>query len=205
MASTYLPPSGKGTQKATSPIKTERELELLKNAPFKYGNTTKHRDHCLIIWMLQLGIRSVDIVEIKLSDVIGIPIDGEFTIREKKTKKNKICVMNVAMWDALDAYLQSGERKSPRKSGVFLFPSMRGNKLDPNSVSVIIKDYTELAGIGHYTAHSLRKTRAYHLHFIKGFPLTMVMKMLNHSNPEVTMRYLGELSEEMKEVNRMVI
>ena len=55
----------------------------------------------------------------------------------------------------------------------------------------IIKDACVSAGIeAHIGTHTMRKTFGYH-HYKKFRDLALLQKIFNHSNPQVTLRYIG--------------
>ncbi|GMA66225.1 hypothetical protein GCM10025859_67000 [Alicyclobacillus fastidiosus] len=47
--------------------------------------------------------------------------------------------------------------------------------------------------------HTLRKTFAYHA-YKQGKDITLIQKLLNHSAPSVTLRYIGITQDEMDDV-----
>ncbi len=75
----------------------------------------------------------------------------------------------------------------------FLFASRKGNgAITIQAVNGLVKKWT--AGInlqGNYGAHSLRKTWGYIQRTEYGVGFELIAKRFNHSNPAVTMRYLG--------------
>ncbi|MFD1676865.1 tyrosine-type recombinase/integrase [Alicyclobacillus fodiniaquatilis] len=48
--------------------------------------------------------------------------------------------------------------------------------------------------------HTLRKTFAYHA-YKQGQDITLIQKLLNHSAPSVTLRYIGITQDQMDDVN----
>ena len=51
-------------------------------------------------------------------------------------------------------------------------------------------------GIG---THTLRKTFGYHL-YKKGVALEYIQKMLNHSSPAITLRYIGITQDQLNDI-----
>jgi integrase len=98
-------------------------------------------------------------------------------------------VVNKAVYKALRNYLDAVK---PDEND-FLFVSRTGNKaLTVQAVNQLIKQWTRAINLrGNYGAHSLRKTWGYQqrIQFSVGFEV--IAKRYNHSNPAVTMRYLG--------------
>ena len=48
----------------------------------------------------------------------------------------------------------------------------------------------EVEDVSRYSTHSMRKTRGYAM-WDAGVPLEVIARVLNHSSPAVTMRYIG--------------
>src|SRR5574344_968065 len=72
-----------------------------------------------------------------------------------------------------------------------LFLSVKGNRLERTMVYKIINRVCEKFNIeAHVGTHTLRKTFGYH-HYKKFKDIAILQKILNHSNPQVTMRYIG--------------
>lgn len=65
------------------------------------------------------------------------------------------------------------------------------NRLNRIAAYTIIKDACASAGIeAHIGTHTMRKTFGYH-HYKKFRDLALLQKIFNHSNPQVTLRYIG--------------
>ena len=77
--------------------------------------------------------------------------------------------------------------------GEYLFKSRKGNgPLTVQAVNNKVKQWTSSINLkGNYGAHSLRKTWGYFQRVKYGVGFELICKRYNHSNPAITMRYLG--------------
>ncbi len=75
----------------------------------------------------------------------------------------------------------------------FLFKSRKGNNaLTIQSVNRLVKKWTKEINLKeNYGAHTLRKTWGYHQRVTYSVGFEIISKRFNHSNPAITMRYLG--------------
>ena len=98
-------------------------------------------------------------------------------------------MVNKTVFKALKNYLD----KVQPDDNDYLFASRKGNKpLQTKSINRLIKSWTKAINLkGNYGAHSLRKTWGYIERTKHGVGFEIICKRFNHSNPAVTMRYLG--------------
>ena len=130
-----------------------------------------------------------DLLKLRVKDVMHLRVGQHITIRESKTKKDNILVVNKAVFKALKNYL---DQCKPDDDD-FLFASRKGNgAITIQAVNLLVKKWTaEINLRGNYGAHSLRKTWGYIQRCEYGVGFEIIAKRFNHSNPAVTMRYLG--------------
>lgn len=177
------------------PIRDKKKIEDMKKILRR-----NLRDYALFVLGINSALRISDILKLTVSDVWEKK--GKFrdriSIREKKTGKAKSFPLSEAAKKALKEYLDT-------RTGVELneplFPSRKGRRpltrqqayriLNAAAASVGIKD-----PIG---THTLRKTFAYHA-YTAGYSLEMIMKLLNHSAPSVTLAYIGITQDQMDDV-----
>jgi integrase len=83
-----------------------------------------------------------------------------------------------------------------------LFKSRKtGEALKVQAVNKLIKSWTRAINLqGRYGCHSLRKTWGYQMRTKYGAGFEVIAKRFNHSNPRVTMRYLGIEDKEVHEL-----
>ena len=186
----------KGDSTVVEPIRRPSDIQaisrLLKDSP---------RDRLLFLMGVNNGLRTGDLLRLKVEDVRSMKVGDRLTIKEGKTGKLNVLAVNKIVYQAIRAYI------SWRKpaNGEYLFKSRKGgNKpLTVQSVNRLVKSWCRAVNLkGNYGAHTLRKTFGYIQRTVHGVGFELIAKRFNHSNPAVTMRYLGI---EDKEVHGMLM
>ena len=152
-----------------------------------------HGDIYAHIWKigLNLSLRISDLLSIKYQD---LDLDRkEFTLVEGKTGKKRCIRLN----DTAIRIINQRRKLHPQDIHLFQVHSNRSNSkpISRNSVSRAFKDAGDRIGL-RINTHSMRKSRGYVM-FADGVPIEKVSKVLNHSHPAVTMRYLGITNKEV--------
>jgi integrase len=135
------------------------------------------------------GLRVGDLLKLKVKAVRNLKIGNTLNIKESKTGKDNILVVNKAVHKSLKNYL---EKVQPGNSD-YLFAGRKGNKaITIQAVNNMIKKWARAINLeGNYGAHTLRKTWGYMQRTRYGVGFEIICKRYNHSSPAVTMRYLG--------------
>jgi len=134
---------------------------------------------------------------LRIGDLVSIKFESidferyELLITEQKTNKKRTITLN----DTAMAVIN----KRQRLNHEWLFQSesnrSKGKPIRPQSVARIFKIVGSLKHINtKLGTHSMRKTRGYMMHS-QGVPIEQITRMLNHSTPAVTMRYIGLTNE----------
>jgi len=141
------------------------------------------------------GLRVSDLLRLKAKDVRHLKEGDYITIRESKTGKENILMVNKAVHKALRSYF---ERVNPDDED-FLFASRKSKEpLVIQAVNALVKKWTKSINLkGNYGAHTLRKTFGYIQRTIYQVGFEVLAKRFNHSSPAVTMRYLGIADKEV--------
>ena len=174
----------KDSQITVSPIRKIKNIKaiskLLSDNP---------RNYLLFTMGINNGLRTGDLLKLKVGQVKDLKIGETLTIRESKTKKNNILVINKAVYKALRNFIDTIKPNGED----FVFESRKGNQaLTVSAVNKMIKKWTGAINLkGNYGAHTLRKTWGYHQRVTYGVGFEIISKRFNHSSPAVTMRYLG--------------
>ena len=181
------------------PIRDIRQLENMK----RYLKENSLRDWLLFVLGINSGLRISDLLKLTVEDVKG---KERITVREQKTGKTKDFPLADTCKKAINEYLKA----TTLTDGV-LFPSRKakGSKgsgaisrqqaydaINKAAEAVGIKTKENGVSIG---THTLRKTFGYHA-YKKGIALEVIQKLLNHSAPSVTLRYLGITKDELDSV-----
>jgi len=182
----------KGDRIAVDPIRRIEDIKaiskLLADSP---------RDHLLFTLGINNGLRVVDLLRLTVKDVKHLKPDEFITIKESKTGKTNILMVNKIVHKSLQNYLS----KTNPKDSDFLFKSRKGEgPLQSQAVSKMVKTWTRVINLqGNYGAHTLRKTFGY-IHRLRGMGFEILCKRYNHSSPSITMRYLGIQDMEVRDI-----
>ena len=176
-----------------NPIKDVKKIRRVKRLMKKDGN---FRDLLMFTLGINAGLRISDILNTKWKDLLTKDgkIKDEVRVKEKKTGKTKIFPLNGAVKRAMETYMENSE-KIEYNSYVFL-SRKKAKDGKPKPISRVaawqsINKYCKRAGIKQNVGtHTLRKTFGYH-QYKNGTDIAMLQKMLNHSSPQVTLRYIG--------------
>jgi integrase len=180
----------KGDRISVDPIREIKDIKaisaLTKDNP---------RDHLLFLMGINNGLRAADLVKLKVGEVRDMRVGDTLTIKESKTKKDNILVINKTVHKALREYLDQVRLTDED----FLFASRKGSgPLQSQAVSKLVKKWTKAVNLkGNYGAHSLRKTWGYVQRTVHGVGFEIICKRYNHSSPAITMRYLGIQDKEV--------
>ena len=184
---------GKGITKTVEPIRRLKDIRaisrLLEESP---------REHLLCVMGTNNGLRTGDLLRLKVKDVRFTNPDASIFIIEQKTKKKNVLKINKMVFKSLQTYL---DIVNPEDDD-YLFASRKGGTaLTIPSVNRLIKSWTDQVNLkGRYGAHTLRKTWGYIQRMQFGTPFEVICKRYLHSNPAVTMRYLGIQDKEVDDI-----
>jgi integrase len=184
----------KGSKITVEPIRTLAHITSLKQIL-----TPKPRDLLLFTLGINNGIRTGDLLKLKVQDLIGKKPGDTLSIKESKTGKVNVLMVNKAVHKALVGYFASEDCQPEH----YLFKSRMGNNrpLTVQTVNRMVKAWTRAINLpGNYGAHSLRKTFGYIQRTQYGVGFEVLCKRFNHGNPSVTMRYLGISDSEVLEI-----
>lgn len=137
----------------------------------------------LWVFGVNVGLRISDLLPLTMSQVRS----GVIEIREGKTGKSRRVTLNGTAMAVVNKRIVA----NPAHTYLFQVESNRAkNKpLSRSAVSKAFAEVGEILGIQLGT-HSMRKTLGWVMHS-QGASLERVCKVLNHSHPAMTMRYIG--------------
>ena len=176
------------------PIKDLKQIETIK----WILKQKSLRDYCLFVLGINSGLRISDLLRLRISDVSekGKPKD-RIRLREKKTNKFKDFPISDNAKSAIKEYLKT--RIINENEPLFLSRKNKGFLLRQRAYK-ILNDVARSVGIKEKIGtHTLRKTFGYHA-YNKGYDITLIQKLFNHSSPSVTLRYIGITQEQMDDV-----
>ena len=180
----------KGSRIAVEPIRQIKDIKAISK--MTSGNP---RDHLLFVMGINNGLRACDLVRVKVGDFRYLEVGDTLTIKESKTGKDNILVVNKTVYKALQTYLEAVRPDD----GAYLFASRKGGShLQSQAVGKLVKKWTRAINLkGNYGAHTLRKTWGYIQRTMHGVGFEIICKRYNHSSPAITMRYLGIQDKEV--------
>jgi integrase len=164
-------------------VKTKDDIHMVSRLLEKHGSSD-YKD----IWELGINaaLRISDLLSLKYSDVEGVEV---LKLVEGKTKKVRSIKLNSKAQEIIQ------RRRNDNPDDTWLFQA-KGNRakssqkpVDRSTVARKFKEIGEIIGVQLGT-HSMRKTRGYAM-WSDGVPIEVICKVLNHSTPAVTMRYIG--------------
>lgn len=164
----------------------------------KYGK----RDYAMLLFAVQLGMRTSDICHMKLE---GIRLeDRHVTFRQEKTGVVENLPITELMAYALADYLKNAR---PATDSDLLFVHMdanRENAYTESALYCIINKYMKEAGINtngkRHGMHSMRHSLSSNL-LREGTPLPVISGILGHSSTEITTRYLWMDTEQLRKLS----
>ncbi|WP_066679345.1 tyrosine-type recombinase/integrase [Clostridium septicum] len=160
----------------------------------EYLRRTNERNYILFITGVYTGLRISDILRLKVKDVK----DKKFIyLREKKTGKQNIIELNRLLQKEYKWFVED------KMDDEYLIKSREGvNKaLTRERAYEIIKNVGKDFKVENLGTHTLRKTFGYH-YYKKNKDVATLMKMFNHSDPSITLRYIGIIQDEMNKARR---
>ena len=177
------------------PIRDKKQLESMK----KVLKASNLRDYCLFTLGINSGLRISDLLGLTIGDVMDNgKVRDRITIREMKTGKGKDFPISESARKSIVEYLKT--RPNVAQSDV-LFISRKGNKaITRQQAWLIINNAAHTVGItDDIGTHTLRKTFGYHA-YQSGVDISLIQKLLNHSAPSVTLRYIGITQDQLDDV-----
>jgi len=190
--------------KEVQPIRDTKKIDAMKSIMKGESN---YRDLLLFVLGINTGLRISDILALKWCSFINgggrlLKAGDQLNVVEIKTKKIKSFMINRSVAEALKLYYDSLANVKPND------PVFSSRKTDDGSLQPItriaawqlLNRYAHMVGLDDgIGTHTLRKTFSYHL-YKKGVALEYIQKMLNHSSPAITLRYIGITQEQLNDI-----
>ena len=182
----------KGSRITVDPIRSEKNIKKVKRLL-----KDNIRDLLLFTMGINNGLRISDLLKLKVGDVRDLNPGQTLKVKETKTGKMNILMINKSVHKVLIQYLDEVKPSD----GDYLFQSRNGNNkpLTRETVHRMIKEWTKSMK-GNYGTHTLRKTFGYIQRTKYGVSFEVLCKRFGHSSPAITMRYLGIDDREVKSI-----
>lgn len=158
-----------------------RDMETIVKI-LEYLKSTNDRNYILFALGIYSGLRISDILKLKVKDLKG----SHISIREKKTKKQKRILIPPFLKRELKQYLNG------KPDDEYVIKSRQGGNEPIKRVMAynILKQIARDFGLSEIGTHTLRKTFGYHF-YNQTKNVAMLQDIFNHSDPKVTLRYIG--------------
>ena len=172
------------------------EMERLLEVPAALKTPEARRDLVMIELLYATGMRVSELTALDIEDVDVS--DGSVRCFGKGGKERILPIHSGAV-QLLISYIQDARPVlAGAKSPTALFLNRRGNRLTRQGFWLILKGYTEKAGLnGRVTPHTLRHSFATHL-LRGGAPLRHVQELLGHASITTTQIYTHLTSEHVR-------
>lgn len=177
-----------------SGAEVQQLLRALDRIPRSHRATYK-RNRRAVCLMLYAGLRIAEVAGVEWRDIDFIRL--EITVRAEVAKGGKPRM--VPMCAELADELKTARWQHPSFAVVDQGDTRlgRGKHLGPKSLAHLFERWLPKRGIACH-AHQLRKTFATEL-YIRGEDLATIQRLLGHSDPKTTMRYIGASAKKERE------
>ena len=135
-----------------------------------------------------LGLRIGDILQLRLVDIVRDGGRHRLNITEEKTGKKRVFTVPEAIYSWLRDYCDANGIGRDE----IIFP------LTVRQIQKHLKTVCNFLELENVSTHSFRKYFATDIYRANGNDLVLVSKLLQHSSPSITRRYIG-ISEESME------
>lgn len=179
----------------SEPLRTMKQINLVRSL-IQTSTDYPLRNRLLFDVGINNGIRTIDLLSLKVSDVVDSKGNSksETTIIESKTGKPRTLRFKPKLQAEIKTYLDKRVFKSE-----WLFPStkQRDKHLSTQAIYRMFKRISDgepsLKGL---TAHSMRRTFGYQF-YKRNHDIVPLMKLFNHSSQAITLRYIGIEKDDM--------
>jgi len=183
----------RGDSIKVDPIRSEKDIKLIKKLL-----SDKPRDLCIFTLGINTNLRASDLLMITVGQIRNLQVGEHFSVKEKKTGKDRNITINKNVYKALQMLLAT---LPDADAGDCLFQSRKGrNALCVPYLNSLVKGWCKSINLrGNYGSHTLRKTFGYIHRTLFNTDIPTLMQMFNHSTQKQTLTYLGIQPCEIKD------
>ncbi|MGG0287172.1 tyrosine-type recombinase/integrase [Peribacillus butanolivorans] len=165
-----------------------RSLEKLDDMKWSLKRHCSERDYILFLLGINTGLRVSDLLSLKVKDIKG---KMKIIIKEGKTKKPRTILLN-NVFNELATYIDTIDSE-------WLFPSRKGDKpISKIQAYRQLNKAADMVDIESVGTHTMRKTFGY-WYYKQSKDVAKLQMILNHSHPEITLKYIGIADEEIED------
>lgn len=173
----------------TNPVQPIKSKALIKKF-WKALKVRSDREALLFLTGINTGFRISDLLSLQVKHVQdhkGV-INERIFIKEQKTRRHVNRVITPELAKHLKGYI---EDYMLEYEDYLFFKQLNTQKpITRQHAWYQLKKIAHVVGIDNFGTHSLRKTFGYFA-YKRSKNLALVMNLLNHKRPEVTLRYIG--------------
>ena len=179
-------------------VKVPRRLivPLIRDEVIRFFDSFRtSRDLTIVSLMLFCGLRSREVLSLRLKDVSLL--QGEFRVYGKGDK-DRVLPLAPYVRRALSCYLQL---ERPETDHDTLFVNLkgpgRGSPMTPGGLREQFRYHRKRSGVERANPHRLRHTFAADM-VREGMPLPVLMRLMGHTSIDMTMRYVNLSAEDVR-------
>ncbi|GAA0313708.1 site-specific integrase [Bacillus carboniphilus] len=173
------------------PIRDPKVIDGIK----QYLKLRSLRNYLFFCFGIYSGLRVSDLRMLRVGMVKGTHVN----IQERKNKNKKRFIIHPEIREDLSRYIAG------KSDDEFLFPSrqikkksrLRGQPFDRSTAYKMLNDAARQFGLREIGCHTMRKTWGYQLYKQDPSNLVLLMEMYGHSDPTITLRYIGVTQDMM--------
>lgn len=159
--------------------------DLAKSEENEVKRVLRHRDYALVLLILELGLRSSDVIALNKSNFKFSLDKRTLTYGVQKTKELKTSIVSEILADALMEYWDMRNDESD-----IAFSSVSGKRLTNNAMNKILEDYAEEARLKKsVTCHILRHTCGALVYINSNGDIMVTKEVMGHKSISVTQIY----------------
>lgn len=164
---------------SVQPIKDNETIRAIIN----YLKKDNPRNCLMFMFGIYTGLRISDILPLRVMDVYH---KNGIRITEQKTQNKRSVIFHKELKDYIDEYCKG------KRSYDYLIQSRQGYKpITRTQAYRILREVAERFGLDCIGTHTMRKTYGYHLYIQNNKDVVLVQKALQHSDPSITLHYIG--------------
>ena len=152
------------------------------------GCRPNNRIATALVLEANLGIRISDILNLKLNDIVKDGNRYRLDIVEIKTKKKRIFTVPIDVYSYIQSYCIDNDIRPDE----VIFP------ISERAIQKHLKLACDWLGYEDISTHSFRKFFATEIYKNNDYNIILVQKLLQHSTPAVTQKYIGLSSKEIE-------